>query len=74
MRHAWVKLRLHVYVCRKCGTGKVNSESGGVWLSTFHGPRGETVTGPHVPPCEPGPLTQKYLTKYAAEVAAKQSA
>jgi hypothetical protein len=64
-RHRWVKLRLHVYICRKCGTGKVNSQRAGEWITTFHCPEGTSITSAHVPPCAVGPFTKKYLAAYS---------
>lgn len=64
-RHRWQKLRIHVYICWKCGTGKVNAQQGGQWIATFHRPDGSMVVGGHVPACEVGPLTEKYLAKYS---------
>ncbi len=69
-RHRWVKLRLHVYICRRCGAGKVNAQdAGGRWRATFHLPSGRSVTVGHVPRCVVGPLTEKYLGKYRATLA-----
>lgn len=69
-RHRWVKLRIHVYICRKCGTGKVNAQRGGEWQTTYHCPEGTTITSAKVPPCEVGPLTKKYLATYSDAIAA----
>lgn len=81
-RHRWVKLRLHTYICRRCGCGKVNALRDGRWFATFHLPTGETVhTGvaadlqnipksATVPACKPGPYTPAFLLKYKAEVLA----
>ena len=68
-RHSWAKLRIHVYICRKCGMGKVNSMGDGGWVATYHGPDGKSEPAQYVPSCERGPLTEKYLAKYAAEIA-----
>ncbi len=69
-RHHWVKLRLHVYICRQCGAGKVNGrDAAGAWFTTFHPPDGRSIVARRVPPCEAGPLTTKYLAKYAADLA-----
>lgn len=68
-RHKWVKLRIHVYICRVCGTGKVNAEEHGSWFTTYHKPTGESVVSRHTPPCDVGPKTTKYLERYAAEIA-----
>lgn len=65
MRHKWVKLRLHVYICGKCGMGKVNANEAGHWVTTYHLPSGESRPAAHTPPCAPGALTAKYLAKYA---------
>jgi hypothetical protein len=65
VRHGWVKLKIHVYICEKCGTGQVNAFRGGRWVKTFHRPDGTHVEFAHVPPCVPGPFTAKYLAAYA---------
>jgi len=68
-RHRWVKLRLHVYICGQCGTGKVNAERGGEWVATYHCPDGKAVESSHVPPCERGVKTAAYIEKYQDEIA-----
>lgn len=73
MLHRWVKLRLHVYICRKCGTGKVNAHRGGEWITTYHRPTGESVESRHVPPCEVGPRTRRYLATYSDVIAASET-
>lgn len=65
VRHRWQKLRVHVYICWTCGTGKVNALRAGMWETTYHRPDGTSVVSTHVPPCERGPLTDKYLARYA---------
>lgn len=70
-RHRWVKLRLHVYVCRVCGCGRVNGEDRfGGWFTTFHLPDGTSRIDIHVPPCEEGARTSAVLMKYEAAIAA----
>lgn len=68
--HRWVKLRIHVYICRCCGAGKVNSQRGGEWITTYHLPSGKSIVSRHTPACEIGPKTAGALAKYAAEIAA----
>jgi hypothetical protein len=70
-RHRWCKLRVHVYICRKCGAGKVNAQDPktGEWFATFHLPDGRSVRATHVPACEVGPLTDKFLGKYVDALA-----
>lgn len=69
-RHKWVKVRLHVYICQKCGCGSVNAQdSRGGWFTTYHKPDGTSAIERHVPPCEVGPLSTTYLTKYASAIA-----
>lgn len=70
MRHRWVKLRIHVYICQKCGCGKVNSLEGKEWRVTFYLPNGREHIATRTPPCEIGPLTTRYLGHYAEEIAA----
>lgn len=70
-RHRWVRLREHVYVCKRCGTGKVNAEKEpGWWVTTYHCPNGFSAESRVVPPCEPGPKTVAALAKYADVIAA----
>ena len=69
-RHRWVKLRLHHYICRVCGAGKVNAEiRRNVWQTTFHLPDGTSVVTSRTPACELGSKTEVYLAKYAAIIA-----
>lgn len=67
-RHRWVKLRIHVYICRVCGMGKVNGDSDGVWRTTYHFPSGVSRVEHLTPPCDKGALTEKYLSKYKKEI------
>lgn len=72
-RHSWVKLRLHVYICRKCGLGKVNGQrANGDWFVTWHEPSGWSHTVKATPACAVGPLTPAYLKKYEAAIAAAE--
>lgn len=65
-RHSWVKLRLHVYMCRHCGCGYVNAQTvAGDWYRTYHRADGVSEVSTYVPPCEPGPRTARALQKYA---------
>lgn len=64
-RHSWAKLREHAYICRKCGMGRVNAQRpDGQWFTTFHKPDGRSVVAIHVPPCEKGPRTARYLSAH----------
>lgn len=67
--HRWFKLRLHTYICQKCGAGKVNAAEGKTWRTTFHLPDGTSVSNGKTPPCEIGPKTAAYLAHYANEIA-----
>jgi hypothetical protein len=67
-RHKWVKLRIHVYICTVCGCGRVNDNDEGDWRTTFHLPTGESKVLRHVPPCDVGPLTPKYLARYESDI------
>jgi hypothetical protein len=70
VRHSWIKIELHRYICRKCGCGKVNAQDDdGVWFATFHLPTGRSVVSAHVPPCEVSGRTEAYLEKYADVIA-----
>jgi hypothetical protein len=69
-RHRWVKLRLHVYVCRVCGCGRVNAEDRfGGWFTTFHLPDGTSRVDVHVPGCEVGERTAAVLKKHESAIA-----
>ncbi len=60
--HRWVKIREHVYICRLCGTGRVNAQQADrSWVTTWHRPDGTSVVDTHVPVCQPGALTGRYL-------------
>jgi hypothetical protein len=62
VRHAWVRLKPHNYLCRKCGTGKRNTQDrSGEWFATHHRATGEVVTSRYVPECEVGKLTEERL-------------
>ncbi len=67
-RHSWVHLKVHVYICQKCGCGKVNEGEGRSWRTKYHRPYGTSEYLQHTPPCEVGPLTEKYLAKYQAAI------
>lgn len=76
MRHKWVRLREHVYICRQCGCGKVNvqhetpSHSGrAVWETTYHTPDGRSQVLARTPECAVGPRTAAYLDKHAVAIA-----
>lgn len=71
-RHRWIKLRTHVYVCRVCGTGRVNSRDEAGWIATWHRPDGSSVLGGPTPACAIGPRTVTALAKYAATIALAQ--
>ena len=61
-RHSWTKLKIHNYLCRKCGMGKRNAQDpNGGWFTTWHKSDGEAVVSAHVPPCETGALTAELL-------------
>jgi hypothetical protein len=66
-RHKWKKLREHVRICCRCATGKVSEFRGGVWVTTFHRPNGESIESSPVPPCEPGPETGRWLALKGVE-------
>ncbi len=68
-RHRWVKVREHTAICERCGTGRVHVQANGRWYTQWHRPNGLTVSTQHTPPCEVGPMTVKYLAKYAAAIA-----
>lgn len=61
-RHSWVKLKVHNYLCRKCGTGKRNQQrENGEWFATYHKADGTAIVSAHVPTCERGELTAERL-------------
>jgi len=71
MRHRWVKLRIHVYICRTCGCGRVNDQDmSGRWFVTWHLPNGKAIATAKTPECATGEKTQAYLAKYAKEIEA----
>jgi len=68
-RHKWVKVRLHVYICRQCGCGSVNAQGAkGEWFTTYHKPDGTSAIERHVPSCEVGAFTAAYLRKYESAI------
>lgn len=69
-RHKWVKVKVHVYICRQCGSGRVNAQRGnGDWFTTFHLPDGSSIVALHVPACQPGRWTAAYLRKHESALA-----
>lgn len=53
--HSWVKVKVHNYVCRKCGARKVNVEKNpGHWVAEWHTPDGKVRELPLAPPCVEG--------------------
>lgn len=69
-RHKWVKVRVHVYICTKCGCGSVNEQDArSNWFTTYHTPDGRSAVERHVPPCEVGQFTEAYLKKYESAIA-----
>jgi hypothetical protein len=68
-RHRWVKLRLHVYICTKCGTGKVNAQrTTGEWFVTYHRPDRTSVIATRTPLCAQGEWTIAYLAKHSEAI------
>lgn len=70
MRHRWTRLREHVYICRKCGCGKVNEKIGNEWQTTYHRPDDISEIANAVPACVVGPRTNAAIDKYADLIAA----
>lgn len=69
-RHRWVKLKTHVYVCAKCGTGKRNVLGRGVaWFQKWYLPNGTAIVDSHTPPCAVGVYTDERLRKCASAIA-----
>lgn len=69
-RHSWVKVRVHHYVCKKCGTCYENKQDrGGGWFRTYYLPDRRKANLDHVPPCEPGATTAKRLEHFAPAIA-----
>lgn len=65
-RHSWVKLRIHVYMCRSCGCGYENKQTaGGEWYREYYRPDGRNEVSTYVPSCERGIRTDAALRKYA---------
>ncbi len=62
VRHTWVKVHEHRYVCTRCGTHKVNSQDeGGRWQATYLLPDGTEAIRRWVPACEAGSETPDLL-------------
>jgi hypothetical protein len=69
-RHRWAKVKVHCYVCSKCGTCYVNKQDRtGGWFRTWHLPDGSRVHSLRTPACEAGPATAKRLQHYASAIA-----
>lgn len=68
-RHAWCRVKVHVYVCTKCGCGRVNEDMGrGHWRTRFYKPDG-TAEDYVTPLCVIGPKTAAALRKYESAIA-----
>lgn len=65
-RNRWVKIKIHWYVCAKCGMVCENFERDGVWRSRYFFPTDPPTTRVehHVPECVPGPKTPERLAKF----------
>lgn len=48
--------------------GKVNAIERGAWTVTFHKPDGSSSRSARTPSCEAGPMTDRYLGKYADQL------
>lgn len=60
--HAWVKVKDHNYICRKCGMRKVNVNTGrDGWIAEWHAPDGSVARLRLAPPCAVGPETAERL-------------
>lgn len=59
--HSWFKVKLHNYICRKCGARKVNVDDRGGWSSEWHLSDGSIVRRTLAPPCVVGPETSARL-------------
>lgn len=70
VRHSWVRLEIHRYGCRKCGTCYENRQDrGGGWLRAWFLSDGSKRFGERTPPCGAGKLTGKRLQHYAPSIA-----
>lgn len=70
-RHSWLKLRLHVYMCIRCGAGYENiQDRTGGWYRRWFLPDRSTVNTLRTLPCEPGPTTAKRILHYSAQLLA----
>ena len=69
-RHAWVKVRPHVRICRHCGTGWENMRDEAGWFKRWYRPDGTEVDDGPTPACQPGPRTERAILKYAAIISA----
>jgi hypothetical protein len=73
-RHRWIKVKLHVYICRQCGAGSVNSFEGKRgWITTVHYPDGTSEVSNKLRPCARGPKSDVYLAKYESAIACATS-
>lgn len=69
-QHSWTKVKLHVYICCKCGCGSVNHYAGARgWITTVYYPDGTSEVSNKLRPCARGPKTDAYLAKYASAIA-----
>jgi hypothetical protein len=66
-RHKWIKLKVHVYLCRVCGLVKEHREDEG-WRTKYHLPDGTAHYFDSTPPCVNGEKTDERLKKYEIEI------
>lgn len=68
-RHRWIRLRVHAYICERCGCGKVNTHTGGGgWVQVYHTSDGRASAARQVPECVKGLRTSAALKKYESVI------
>ena len=66
-RHSWVRIREHNYMCKRCGMGKINIQTGEKsWEQNYLFPDGTEGRRERVPPCEDGEFTASRTEQLAA--------
>lgn len=71
--HSWFKVKLHNYICDKCGVRKINVVQGDSWTTEWHLLDGSTRRQPLAPACVEGSETTArlaWLASFKAQIAA----
>lgn len=63
VRHRWLKIEKHRYVCRKCGTARENVLVHGQWRARWFPPQPHVFDVTSRPDCAPGLFTEDRIER-----------